>query len=72
MTDRPFGKCVLWNESRGFGFIAPDAGGGDIFCHVKNVESGDDVLIGDRVSYETTTTADGRLRASRVRVVRDD
>jgi len=26
-----------WNQERGFGFIGPDAGGDDIFCHATSL-----------------------------------
>jgi len=33
------GKVVWFCNKRGFGFIKPDEGDKDIFCHYSNVES---------------------------------
>ena len=61
----PTGKVKWFNTSKGFGFIAPDAGGPDVFVHISAVErSGltglaDDQLIG----YELIEGRDGRQMA---------
>jgi len=51
----PSGTVKFFNGAKGFGFIAPDDGGGDIFVHVSAVErSGLNGLNeGDQVSFET-------------------
>ena len=49
---------VKWfNETKGYGFIAPDEGGPDVFVHVTAVQrSGLTGLNeGDKVSYEIYT-----------------
>jgi CspA family cold shock protein len=33
------GKLKMWNADRGFGFIADDAGGPDMFLHVNEVKT---------------------------------
>ena len=51
----PTGTVKFFNGAKGFGFIAPDDGGGDIFVHVSAVErSGLNGLNeGDQVTFET-------------------
>ena len=46
---------VKWyNPTKGFGFIAPDQGGGDVFVHVSAVERAgmNGLNEGQAVSYE--------------------
>jgi len=46
---------VKWfNPTKGFGFIAPDAGGGDVFVHVSAVERAglSGLNEGQALSYE--------------------
>lgn len=47
------GTVKWFNEEKGFGFILPDEGGKDLFCHRSNVETDDRRLMdGQRVTYE--------------------
>jgi cold shock protein len=49
------GKVKFFNGSKGYGFIAPDDGGPDVFVHVSELErSGVNTLNeGDKVSFES-------------------
>jgi CspA family cold shock protein len=65
------GTIKRWDEDRGFGFIKPDDGGGDVFAHIKDCNTDQDSLpVGTRVEFDVMRGADGRLRASAVKVVR--
>lgn len=48
----PTGKIKLFNEDRGFGFIKPDDGGGDVFFHVSALREGDEIAKDKAVSFE--------------------
>ena len=49
------GTVKFFNSAKGYGFIAPDGGGNDVFVHVSELErSGMDSLNdGDKVTFET-------------------
>lgn len=49
------GKIKWYDPGKGYGFIRPDGGGGDIFVHVTAVEQADLVRLHaeDRISFET-------------------
>lgn len=59
---RQTGTVKFFNTTRGFGFIAPENGGKDIFVHVTAVErSGIPPLVeGQKISYETEDDRRGR------------
>ncbi|MET0509946.1 MAG: cold-shock protein [Burkholderiaceae bacterium] len=61
---------VKWfNESKGFGFIMPEAGGKDLFAHVSEIRTGDSTLAeNQRVQFEVTQGAKGP-QASNIRNV---
>jgi CspA family cold shock protein len=61
---------VRWYRAeKGYGFIAPDDGGGDVFVHVKGLSRGlTELTAGQRVSFRTTEAEKG-LRASDVILV---
>jgi CspA family cold shock protein len=44
------GKIKFFNETKGFGFITPDAGGEDVFVHSTGLI--DKVRENDTVTYE--------------------
>lgn len=61
---RQQGRLIEWKDAKGFGFIAPDGGGTQVFVHIKafsdrRCRPGG----GERVSYELLRDDKGRLRA---------
>jgi CspA family cold shock protein len=59
------GTVKWFNSTKGFGFIAPDNGGKDVFVHISAVERAGlgTLREGQKVSYEITTGRDGRQSA---------
>jgi len=64
------GTVKWFNEGKGFGFIAPDSGGKDLFAHFKEIQGeGFKVLTeNQRVQFEVTQGPKGP-QASRIRAV---
>ena len=61
----PIGTVKFFNESKGYGFIAPEGGGNDAFVHISAVErAGMSTLNQDqRVSYELEEDQRGKTSA---------
>ena len=67
----PSGKVKFFNEAKGFGFIAPDSGGTDVFVHISAVERAglSGLNEGQKVSYEIATDKrTGKASADRLQV----
>ena len=62
------GTVKWFNTTKGFGFIAPDEGGKDVFVHISALErSGLTGLADDqKVTYELATGRDGRQNAENI------
>ncbi len=60
------GVVKFFDAAKGFGFIAPDGGAGDVFVHVKKVQRGTELNKGMRVVFETAPGRKG-LEAFNVR-----
>jgi CspA family cold shock protein len=67
----PTGTVKWFNTTKGYGFIAPDSGGNDIFVHISAVErSGLTGLADDqKVSFEMQEGRDGRQMAADISLV---
>lgn len=59
------GTVKWFNTDKGYGFIAPDAGGGDVFVHISAVQRTglQSLSDGQKVSYEMETGRNGKTSA---------
>ena len=64
------GKVKWFNDQKGFGFITPDAGGKDLFCHHSEIQADGfrSLAEGQAVEYEPIQDAKGP-KATKVRPV---
>nr|WP_297429172.1 cold shock domain-containing protein [uncultured Actinotalea sp.] len=69
-ADGADGTVTWYDPDKGFGFIAPDSGGDDVFVHVKALAGGlTELEEGDRVTYDVVT-GDRGPQARDVRLAR--
>lgn len=63
------GTVKWFNAQKGFGFIQPETGGGDVFVHISAVERAgmDSLREGQRISYELEQDRRGRMSAGSLR-----
>jgi cold shock protein len=67
----PNGTVKWFNTTKGYGFIAPEEGGKDVFVHISAVERSGLTGLADnqKVSYELREGRDGRTMASDLKVL---
>jgi CspA family cold shock protein len=66
----PFGTVKMYDEDRGFGFIAPDDGGADVFVHAKSIIGASVLQPRQQVEFESVfDQARGKYRAADVRII---
>ena len=67
----PTGTVKWFNTTKGFGFIAPDDGGKDVFVHISAVERAGLKGLNDnqKIAYELQSGRDGRSSASELKLL---
>ncbi|WP_208349933.1 cold-shock protein [Pseudaestuariivita rosea] len=65
------GTVKWFNTTKGFGFIAPEGGGQDVFVHISAVERAGLTGLADnqKVEYELQEGRDGRKSAGEIKVI---
>jgi cold shock protein len=65
------GTVKWFNTTKGYGFIAPDDGGTDIFVHISAVERAGLKSLNDnqKIAFEMQAGRDGRSSASDLRLI---
>jgi len=64
------GTVKFFNSTKGFGFIAPETGGKDVFVHISAVERAGlrGLVDGQKVSFELEKDRTGRESAVNLKV----
>ena len=69
MSNKSQGRIIKFLNHKGFGFIAPDSGGTDIFVHSDSVADGAKISVGDVVRFDIGQDNLGRSKALNVELV---
>ena len=67
----PTGRVKYFKPEKGYGFIEPDGGAGEVFVHVSNcAEDVETLLVGQRVEFDQRTSPrSGKQEAVAVELV---
>lgn len=70
-TDMATGTVKWFNTDKGYGFIAPEGGGKDVFVHIRALERSGlrDLQDNQKVSYELEAGRDGRESAGNIELL---
>ncbi|CAA3708111.1 Cold shock protein CspB [Candidatus Portiera aleyrodidarum] len=64
------GTVKWFNDTKGYGFISPDDGGGDLFAHFSEIQADGfkSLQDGQKVSFEVTQGKKG-LQAASIKIL---
>ena len=67
----PNGTVKWFNTTKGYGFIAPEDGGKDVFVHISAVERSGLTGLADnqKASFELQEGRDGRKLAANLKII---
>ncbi len=67
----PVGTVKWFNTTKGYGFIAPEEGGKDVFVHISAVERAGMTGLADdqKVEFELIEGRDGRVMAGELKAM---
>jgi CspA family cold shock protein len=67
----PTGTVKWFNATKGYGFIAPDDGGKDVFVHISAVERAGlrELKDNQKIGFELQSGRDGRASATDLRLL---
>ncbi|WP_299918475.1 cold-shock protein [uncultured Roseobacter sp.] len=62
------GTVKWFNAAKGFGFIAPETGGKDVFLHISALENSGMTTLNDdqKVTFDVEAGRDGRESAANI------
>jgi cold shock protein len=67
----PTGIVKFFNTTKGYGFIAPDGGGKDVFVHITVLQRSNIATLteGQKVGFDLSPGRDGRISADNLKLL---